>query len=199
MTLRELALLNAVPDETIRPVFNRCLLDNRVPCFVHALPWWATRGDTVSIHEAKRRSDSAARSPLTNSRDGWRYTALASQPYLAVARGDTAAAIPLFASLPDSVIGGVLAYKLSQAQLLEARGMNRAAAAVLDYEFRPENGLSGLWMLERGRVNERLGNRAKAIDAYAFVVNVWLRADSELQPFVDEARAGLRKLGAERN
>ena len=56
-----------------------------------------------------------------------------------------------------------------------------------------------LWSLERGRVNERLGNRERALEAYAFVAAVWRHADSELQPVVEEARAGLRRLGGERN
>ena len=53
------------------------------------------------------------------------------------------------------------------------------------------------WALERARVNERLGNRDKAIQNYAFVARVWARADSALQPVVAEARAALRRLGGD--
>src|SRR5207302_490310 len=51
--------------------------------------------------------------------------------------------------------------------------------------------------LERGRVHERLGNRDTAVTAYAFVAAVWAHADLGLQPYVDEARAGLTRLGGE--
>lgn len=54
-----------------------------------------------------------------------------------------------------------------------------------------------LWELERGRVNERIGNRQAAADAYRFVVDVWRNADPELQPIVREAGAGLTRLSAE--
>jgi hypothetical protein len=54
-----------------------------------------------------------------------------------------------------------------------------------------------LGTLVRGRLQERLGRRDKAIDAYEYVAAVWARADSVLQPYVAEARAGLGRLGAE--
>ena len=49
--------------------------------------------------------------------------------------------------------------------------------------------------LERGRVNERLRERDKAVTAYQFVADVWRNADPELQPYVAEARAALVRLG----
>jgi serine/threonine-protein kinase len=58
-------------------------------------------------------------------------------------------------------------------------------------------GLEPVWTLERGRVNERLGNREAAVDAYQFVADVWRHADPDLQPYVDEAKAGLERLTAE--
>jgi len=51
--------------------------------------------------------------------------------------------------------------------------------------------------MERGRVNERLGNREAAIDAYQFAADVWRHADPDLQGSVDEAKAGLARLTAE--
>ena len=52
--------------------------------------------------------------------------------------------------------------------------------------------------LERGRVNERLRNRDRAIEGYALVVKAWRHADPELQGYVDEARAALTRLSAEK-
>jgi len=54
-----------------------------------------------------------------------------------------------------------------------------------------------LWVLERGRVNERLGNKEKAIVAFRYVTDVWRHADPELQPYVEEAKAALKRLAAE--
>lgn len=46
--------------------------------------------------------------------------------------------------------------------------------------------------------NDRLGNREKAAEGYASVVDVWRDADPLLQPFVEEARRALQRLVAER-
>jgi len=56
---------------------------------------------------------------------------------------------------------------------------------------------SVLGTLERGRIAERLGDRATAAENYDFVVAVWRNADPELRPYVEEARATLARLGAE--
>jgi hypothetical protein len=42
--------------------------------------------------------------------------------------------------------------------------------------------------LERGRVNEQLGNRDRAIESYSVVVRAWRNPDPELRPYVSEAR-----------
>jgi len=55
-----------------------------------------------------------------------------------------------------------------------------------------------IWTLERARVNERLGNTEKAVESYAFVAAIWRHADPELQPYVEEARAGIARLTGER-
>jgi hypothetical protein len=54
-----------------------------------------------------------------------------------------------------------------------------------------------LGVLERGRIAEGLGERQKAIDSYQFVVDVWRRADPQLQPFVVEARNALTRMTRE--
>jgi hypothetical protein len=46
-------------------------------------------------------------------------------------------------------------------------------------------------------VHEQLGNRDTARAGYAFVTAAWARADSALQPYVAEARAGLSRLSGE--
>jgi len=53
------------------------------------------------------------------------------------------------------------------------------------------------FVLDRARLAERLGDRAMAVKYYQFVVQGWLHADPELQPYVAEARTALERLGQE--
>ena len=85
-----------------------------------------------------------------------------------------------------------------RAQLLAAKGRDREAAAVLNRE--PGNAgdpRSLLWQLERGRVNERLGNRADALSAFRRVATMWRNADPEMKPYAEEAQAALERLARE--
>ena len=47
----------------------------------------------------------------------------------------------------------------------------------------------------RGQLQERLGDRAAAIDSYRRFVALWAEADPALQPQRESARAALRRLG----
>ena len=87
-------------------------------------------------------------------------------------------------------------------KLLAARGQHREAAQQLaitpDWdEHSATSPVRVLWELERGRVHEQLGNRDTARAGYGFVTAAWARADSALQPYVAEARAGLTRLAGE--
>jgi hypothetical protein len=53
-----------------------------------------------------------------------------------------------------------------------------------------------LWYQLPGRVSERLGKREEAVDAYSRVTTQWWNADSILQSYVAEAKAGLARLRA---
>ena len=87
---------------------------------------------------------------------------------------------------------------MERVHLLAAAGRDREAALLLERELPVQRDPRlVLWMLERGRVNERLGDRDKAIVSYRFVADVWVHADPELQRFVAEARAALTRLGGE--
>jgi len=90
--------------------------------------------------------------------------------------------------------------KVAVARLLAARGEHRKAAELLDrwagvQEITPSAVLAAL---ERARIAERLGDRAKALERYGFVANVWRWADPKLRSYVEEATARLRRLNTER-
>lgn len=56
-------------------------------------------------------------------------------------------------------------------------------------------GMLGRVRLLRGAAYERLGRRAEARAEYRQVMTQWKSADPELQPFVDQARRGLARVG----
>ena len=197
----ESALLGAVPHDSAAAVFGRWLRSaNRWAAF--GASWWAATGDTASIRELAARADSLARTAKQPvDRSYWRYVELSTRPYLALAHHDTSAAIETLMSLPDSVCFlDCLFERLQLALLLASRRRDAEAVALLDLElYPPEIGeaIGTLWALERARVNERLGNKEKAITAYRFVAEVWIHADPELQPYVMEAKAALIRLSGE--
>ena len=167
------------------------------------LGWWATRGDTTSLRRFQGLARSKLRSAAAGSWDAeyWTYQASSVQPYIALSRGDTTRALTLFADVPDSLCRFCYFDRLKWAQLLSARKQDREAASLLDEPLLDPNYAMPTvtaWALERGRVNERLGNREKALDSYSFVAAAWRKADPELQPLVQEAKEGVARLTGER-
>jgi len=169
-------------------------------------PLLAAQHDTVGLQNAIRFVESRQR-PLPPNMpaiavDILGYLTITNRAYLALARGDSAEALRSFDSRPDSAcFGGCWIDDVVHVQLLAARGRLADAAARLE---RPLGGFAGgivpfevLRALERGRVNEGLGNRERAIAGYTFVVQAWRTADPDLQPFVTEARTALARLNAE--
>jgi eukaryotic-like serine/threonine-protein kinase len=195
----ELALLGTAPDSTTT-VFTGWVDTGPLMFAGLTLPWWAERRDTSVIKRLARRSEALAR---TDTSEGERrmaeYTSQTALAYLALARRDTSGALRRFESLPDSLCPLCFHAKLTRAQLLSARKEDQKVAKTLDgWLIFPIWPSEILWTLERARVNERLGNRAKAAQAYQYVAEVWRHADPELQPYVAEAKQGLGRLTAER-
>ncbi|HEX5576408.1 MAG TPA: hypothetical protein VFX42_11080, partial [Gemmatimonadales bacterium] len=164
------------------------------------LPWWAARRDTATIQGIERKGDSVAHSaanPL--DRNIGLYTSAAAQAYLALVRGDTAGALRRFEATPDSLCAYCYLAKLTRAQLLSATRQDSKADRLLEgWLLLPSWPSEVLWTMERGRVAERLGERAKAAESYQYVADVWRHADPELQPYVAEAKQGLERITGER-
>ena len=205
----DLALLGVIPDSIAAANFSRALRPGRAwPMSVlgtarelRGLPWWLARRDTLSLArfalraEQEVRRQSSARGKLRS-----RYLHATATAYLALARADSAGALRLFQTIPDTLCLESDCYyaKLTEARLLHARGQPRQAAAVLDrWVWSGEGPLFVLGVLERGRLAESLGERQKAMESYQFVVDVWRRADPQLQPLVVEARNALSRMTAE--
>jgi hypothetical protein len=145
--------------------------------------------------EGEARIQRSARGKLQG-----RYLHAAATAYLALARGDSVQGLRLFQSIPDTrgIVNDCSYEKLVEARLLASQGQARQAGALLDrWVWSGEGPLFVLGVLEQGRIAEGLGERQKALDAYQFIIDVWRRADPELQPFVVEARNALARLRRE--
>jgi eukaryotic-like serine/threonine-protein kinase len=163
----------------------------------NALPWWAAQRDTTSLRSfAERMRSLGSRSP-SGSRVWLDYGAASAEAYHALARGDTAAALTGFTSLPDTVCPCVFD-QIITSQLLSQKGRDQEAAAVFDGHYPPFMfPAEGLWRLQRARTLERVGRREEALEDYRFTASLWRKADPQLQPYATEARQALVRLTAE--
>jgi len=166
----------------------------------YTLWWWAEHGELEPIDAFRRLAHERERTAShAGARTQWRRAGAATRPYRLLVLGDTAAALAAFAALADSFAPQALD-QLARARLLEARHADAEAAELL--ERFPLTPLSGgpvypYWSLLRARVKERLGDREQAIRDYSYVATMWRYADAELQPYYEEARAGLARLSGE--
>jgi eukaryotic-like serine/threonine-protein kinase len=130
----------------------------------------------------------------------WR--AARSRAYLALAKDDTSEAIRRFIPVIDSLCYGcsftaTFQDILTAAPLLLARGRYREAARWLDYYpiAIPHPVYEVMFAFWRGQAAEHLGQLQKAASAYRFFARAWVHADPQLQGYVSEAVAGLRRVG----
>ncbi len=203
----ELAVLGMIDTAVARRAFAPALAPGNwlggsthlPPRYLRGLPWWFARGDSVSIERMMQRGIEVARAadrPLSMLRG--RYYHEAAAAYLTLLRGDSAGALQRFTALPDSLclVVECLYEKLLLARLHAARGNDRTAASL--YKRWTRTGLAGPLAvrasLEHARIAERLGDRTTARRLYQFVLDAWRKADPTLQPYVREAREGVRRL-----
>ena len=116
--------------------------------------------------------------------------------YTALATGDTAAATRIFDELPDTVVN--IPFDQFMRARLVGRQDPRRALELLERRQASSNLLYAARELERGRIAERLGEREKAVDAYAYVADVWAHAEAPaLREAAKEARDALGRLDAD--
>ncbi|NIN73229.1 MAG: hypothetical protein GTO46_15155, partial [Gemmatimonadetes bacterium] len=194
----QLAELGAVPPDTADALFRSWLRNGNGWGIWQSLRWWAKRGDTTALREAAVLWDTVAVPPSAIAAIEAKRAAVA---YLSLARGDTAGAVHGLAEFTRWPWGYAYVHQLTLGELLAVTGADLEAARILDQgpDMLMNNPMPAeiLWTLERGRVNERLGNREGAIRAYSYVARAWADADSMLQPLVQEAGTALERLGRE--
>jgi serine/threonine-protein kinase len=179
----------------------------RAPLFFAVMPALAQRRDTTSISALLELTSQFNRSPPSNlpadvranAMEWIRLTAIAARAYLSLARGDSTSALHHLETLPDSTCTMFCAeVPLLTAQLLSSRGRYREADSLLARRWAiGDRPIELVFALERGRVAERLDKRDAAIEAYTLVIDAWANGDSLVQPAVQAAREGLRRLGVD--
>jgi serine/threonine-protein kinase len=197
----ELALaaeVGALPVDSARRIFGRALDQGSSAVLMAAEPFWLAQRDTVSLTRAIAWSDSVVRTDSSKRMVVLRARVLArtARAHRALARGDTAGALREIEAFPDTLCPECSEQRLFKARLLAAHGRDREALGLLDQGFDGHQ-LYVSWVLERARIEERLGLRARAIEDYGLVTRFWRDPDPELLPLRDEARAALARLTSE--
>jgi serine/threonine-protein kinase len=162
--------------------------------------WWATDGDTAAIRTYIDGFWAEGARLRTASVDALlRANIVAGRAYLALARRDTAAALRELVTTRDTLHHCWSENRVTIVKLLSAAGRDREAAHRLERRWPGTTSCSNgvddvLWTMERARVFNRLGRRDEAATNYQFVIDAWRTADPELQPYVREATAALKRL-----
>jgi tetratricopeptide (TPR) repeat protein len=190
----ELAMLEAIAEDTVALVCRAWLAADNGSGMYHALPWWAAQQDTASISRAIEswRTQLSSGSIMPEDEPITEYAVEAAGAYLALAHGDSAIALRQFQELPVWPWGDLYRERLTLGQLLASVGRHGEAVAVLDQApvprtNRPRPG-EIYWILQRGASHEALGDTVEALRAYRFVSNTWHHADGSLRSLVDDAR-----------
>ena len=188
-----LAVLGVVEPDSAKAVFARWL-NSHDPQVHTALPWWAARGDSVSIARLLLVYDSLARGKPDNAVLA-RYNVAAARAYLSLARHDTATALSGFAALSDTSCLRCDLDRLTTAQLLASRGRLAEADKILRQRlFSSITPTEIMLALERGRVATALGHKADAKRSYERVILAWGGGDAEARRRVNEAQRALTRL-----
>jgi tetratricopeptide (TPR) repeat protein len=193
----ELTVLGAVPAEMVAAKFANSHFGANWPGA--PLLWWTAHRDTAEIKRVIRETQAVGAGAEPGLANRARFVHAWAEASLALARGDSAEGERRFRVLPDSLMPLATFSWLARAQLLEARGRAREALPFAEASMLiPAPPLQGLFVLEAARLHERLGDRIEALADYRYVADVWRNADLELKPYVDDARAALKRLGGER-
>jgi len=196
--LYDMSRFGMVSRDSSRAAFHRVLALAPRTTVTRLYSWWASDGDTAAIQKYIREYEviRSSQAPIQQMR---RANAAAGRAYLALARRDTAAAVRLLISTPDTVYECWYESRITLVQLLRATGRYREAAERLERRW-PGTTQCGsgvddvVWTMERARVFDHLGRSDRAIESYAFVADAWRTADPELQPYVRESQAALARL-----
>jgi serine/threonine-protein kinase len=197
-----LTRLGALPRDTAAAIYDGWLRSGDGPRIYIGLRWWLQERDSLSLQRAVALLDSlsAQAPPERSGIQDWLVRA--GQAYLELVRGDTVTALRELEAIPNWPYSyWQYGPWLVRAQVLAAVGRDGEAASLLRQmpytrQWAPP-AEAVIVALERGRVNERLGNTEVAVRSFSYVVDAWRYADPHLQPLVEEARTALARLAGE--
>ena len=194
----EIAALGLVPPDsaarTLLPWLNR--QDDAAMAVIPAL---GAARDTLMLDKVIIGADKRMKADTSGqSRAIFLYVGASAHAYAVLARGDSAAATKLFDNLSDTL------FELPVDQFIRARLVARQdpkrALALLERSTSVSDLMYAARQLERGRLAEKLGDRERALDAYAYVAAVWRNAESpQLRDAAAEARTALGRLGTRKD
>jgi len=191
----QLALLGAIDPDTASAVFAQWLAAGR-PEARTALPWWAARGDTTSILALLRLYRAKSMQARAERKAYPEYDSQAAQAYMFLARRDTTNAVKAFALLSDTLCLRCDQDHLTTARLLrKGRDFGAADKILRQRLYSLVTPAEIVIALERGKVAEAAGQRDVALRSYRLVIRAWARGDPEVQGLVQDAQAGIRRLG----
>ncbi|MEP6731119.1 MAG: serine/threonine-protein kinase [bacterium] len=192
----EIAGLGLVPADSALRVLMPWLQRENDASFA-VIPALAAAHDTATLNKLITRAEQKAKTDTASARrTALGYFAASAHAYSALAAGDSVTATRLFDALPDTL------FTIPFDQFVRARLVGRSdpkrAIALLERMTSTGDLLYSARQLERARLAERLNDRERAVDSYAFVAAVWRNSDSEqLRDAVKEARAALGRLDAD--
>jgi hypothetical protein len=184
----ELAYLGAIAPATAQAVLGRWVRDDSGLARLAAAHWSARR-DTTALGELLTRVTARARGGSTapGAEDGdaqarARYDSASVLAHIALARGDSVAALARLLSLPDTLCPECYVDRLIRARLLTAAGRGAEAIAGLDEPLVAFlTPIEVVFALERARAARQAGDRGVAEAACRFVHAAWARGDSVLR------------------
>jgi len=190
-----LAVLGAIDPDTASAVFAQWLTAGK-PEARTAMPWWAARGDTASIASLLRLYRTNSALPSAQQKAYPEYDAEAARAYLILARHDTANAMKAFTLLSDTLCLRCDQDHLTTARLLAKGRQFGAADKILRQRlYSLVTPAEIIMAFERGKAAESAGQRDVALGAYGLVIRAWAGGDPEVQGFVRDAQAAIRRLG----
>ncbi len=152
--------------------------------------------DTASMQLLVKAFDSVDVAARGRGQERVAHYGDAARSYLALARGDSAAALRGFLALPMAMCSSAPCAALTSARLLVQAKRDAEAARLLDRAIPTAMSAIGAapMMLLRAEIAERLGDRPAARRWYARVAAQWGAGDASVQATVTAARAGLARV-----
>jgi len=190
-----LARLGVIPpDIAARNIRDYVDRDSLIPL---GFRWWLEQGDTLTLLRAIEVLRSNPESHEHVSRTPNRRVLDEASAHLALLRGDTTGALALLTAWRPCPLGWCSPADYTTAELLSATGQLEEADALSGFGMYGsyEHALFVQHALLRGHINEQLNRPDVAARSYQLVVDFWGDGDPEVQPLVEQARAGLRRLG----